>query len=64
MGQEISSPHLHTPQIILFGDSLTALAFEADRRGFGWSLLHQYKGKAVIRNEGTLTFLLLSQPSH
>lgn len=53
MGQESSSPYLHTPQIILFGDSLTALAFEAESRGFGWFLSQQYEENAVIRNEGT-----------
>jgi hypothetical protein len=64
MGQETSSPHPHTPQIILFGDSLTALAFEAESRGFGWFLSQKYEGKALIRNEGALKLLFLSQTSH
>ena len=38
-------------QIILFGDSLTALAFEAESRGFGRFLSQPYEENAAIRNE-------------
>ena len=60
MGQETSDLRPDNPQIVLFGDSLTALAFDAESRGFGWGLSQKYDEKAVIRNEGMLTSSLLS----
>ncbi|KAF2682137.1 SGNH hydrolase [Lentithecium fluviatile CBS 122367] len=40
------------PQIVLFGDSLTAWGFDEKTQGFGWYLQKMYKGKADIVNEG------------
>jgi lysophospholipase L1-like esterase len=40
------------PEIILFGDSLTAWSFELNTRGFGLALEEAYDGKATIVNEG------------
>ncbi|PVH96020.1 SGNH hydrolase [Periconia macrospinosa] len=40
------------PQIVLFGDSLTAYSFDDQTRGFGWYLERMYKDKAEIDNQG------------
>jgi hypothetical protein len=43
----------HTPEFVLFGDSLTEWSFDDETRGFGWFLEWQYAGKARIVNEGS-----------
>jgi hypothetical protein len=40
------------PEIILFGDSLTAWSFDEQTSGFGLALLEAYEGVVTVKNEG------------
>jgi hypothetical protein len=44
---------LHTPEFVLFGDSLTEWSFDDSTQGFGLFLSEQYAEKARIMNEGS-----------
>jgi hypothetical protein len=47
------SSNPHTPEFVLFGDSLTEWSFDESTQGFGLFLSEQYAGKARIVNEGS-----------